>query len=157
MLRAHPAMATGPARTAEAAARTRRTGPRATRTTGTDTKALQSPKAARTHRTAAKAPEAARTHRTDPRAAGATGAAGTKGNPGPAGTARAPAADGTSGTSRMAFARGMPRPRRTDRWQVGPRRRVLVVAVRAVGPGRRARRQEFLLGHGAPPKSGCGK
>jgi hypothetical protein len=61
------------------------------------------------------------------------------------------AADGGSGCARRTL-----RPRRTNRWQVSPRRRVLFVTVRAVGPGRATGRQEFLLRHGAPPGSGYG-
>ena len=80
----------------------------------------------------------ARTRRMGPSATGA---------PGSAGTARAPAAGRTAGTGRVGSARGTPRPRWTDRWQVSPRRWVLVVMVRTVGPGRRARRRELLLGH----------
>ena len=94
------------------------------------------------------AAKAVRTPRASPSGTRTAGTIRAEGNPRPAGIAWAPAGGRTSGTSRMASTRGMPWPRRTDRWQVGPRRRVLVVAVRAVGPGRGARRQELLLRHG---------
>ena len=44
------------------------------------------------------------------------------------------------------------RPRGANRRQVSPRRRLLVLLVRTVGPNRPTRRQEFLLGHGGPSR-----
>ena len=162
MLQAHPAMtarATG-TRSAGAGTRSAAAGTRAaaagTRAAAAGTRAA----AARAAEAAARAAEGARTAKTAGTRRAGPSAAGTvraEGNPGPAGTARAPSAGRTSGTSPMSSVRGTPCPRRTDRWQVGPRRRVLVVTVRAVGPGRGARRQKLLLRHGAPPESGCGR
>jgi len=66
------------------------------------------------------------------------------------GAARMPGIDGIART------RGTAGTGRTDRRQVSPRWRFLVVAVRAVRPGQPTRRRELLLGHGAPPGSGYG-
>src|SRR5207245_2642971 len=93
------------------------------------------------------------------RAAGAAGTAVTadRGRGTPARTAGAYRATRTGrarGTGRMTWIRGAAGAHRTDRRQVGPRRRLLIVAVGPVGPGQPTRRREILLGHGAPPDSG---
>ena len=67
-----------------------------------------------------------------------------------AGSAVAPRTGWVSSVRRAA------RTSRADRRQVSPRRRILLVAVRPVRPGRAAGRRELLLGHGAPPVSGYG-
>jgi hypothetical protein len=59
-------------------------------------------------------------------------------------------------TGRVSSVRRAARTSRADRRQVSPRRRILLVAVRPVRPGRAAGRRELLLGHGAPPVSGYG-
>ena len=65
-----------------------------------------------------------------------------------AGAGGAPAVGRAAGTGGISAARQTARLDGTDRGQASPRRRVLAIAVAAVGPGRRAGRREFLLGHG---------
>jgi hypothetical protein len=75
-----------------------------------------------------------------------------------AGSVRGTSAGGAvaSRPGRVSSVRRAARTSRADRRQVSPRRRILLVAVRPVRPGRAAGRRELLLGHGAPPVSGYG-